>query len=187
MKTRSGTRVRHSGARLYLELALAAAVAATALAALTGLASASSPPTLAIAKHVKVKTAIENVAVSTKGVTVYTLSGETTHHLECSKANQCFTAWFPVKVSARAHLTAAHGIHGKLGKLHRNGFTQVTLGGRPLYTFIGDGGKKRMATGEGIVSFGGTWHVVATSSSSGNPTTTTTSTTSTTSTNPYQY
>jgi predicted lipoprotein with Yx(FWY)xxD motif len=36
----------------------------------------------------------------------------------------------------------------------------VTLNGRPLYTFALDKGKKGSAKGEGIVAFGGTWHVV---------------------------
>ena len=186
METRQTTRVRHIGAWLYLELALAGAVALAAMATLTGLASASSPTTLGIAKNVPVKSAIENVAVNSKGLTVYRLSGETVHHLKCTKANMCFKFWFPVKASARAHLTAAHGIKGKLGKLHRNGFNQVTLGGHPLYTFIGDGGKKGSATGEGIVSFQGTWHVIAVSAGT-STTTTSTSTTSTTSATPYQY
>ena len=42
----------------------------------------------------------------------------------------------------------------------RDGFTQVTLNGHPLYTFEGDGNKAGVANGNGIVAFGGTWHVV---------------------------
>jgi hypothetical protein len=55
----------------------------------------------------------------------------------------------------------------------------VTLAGHPLYTFIVDT-KKNDATGEGIVHFGGTWHVIKSSSSS--KTSQSGSTTSTTST-----
>lgn len=131
--------------------------------ALTGLAAASTSATLSIAKGVTVKSKVENVVVNTRGVTVYTLSGEAVHHLKCTKANTCFSFWFPV--TAKSRVTAAPGIRGKLGSLRRNGFAQITLAGHPLYTFLGDAGKKRRASGEGIASFGGTWHVIATSSS----------------------
>ena len=36
----------------------------------------------------------------------------------------------------------------------------MTLNGHPLYTFEGDGDKAGVANGNGIVAFGGTWHVV---------------------------
>ncbi|HTX45529.1 MAG TPA: hypothetical protein VMD48_04580 [Solirubrobacteraceae bacterium] len=52
-------------------------------------------------------------------------------------------------------------------------FYQLTLGGRPLYTFAEDGASGQ-ANGNGIKSFGGTWHVIATSAASDAPATTTT-------------
>ena len=102
--------------------------------------------------------------------------------------------WFPVTIFSAKKLTAAPGVKGKLGVWHRNGFFQATLRGRPLYTFIGDS-KKAVATGEGIKSFGGTWHVIktsattkATSTTNSTPsTTTTTATTATTTTTPCLY
>ena len=48
--------------------------------------------------------------------------------------------------------------------MKRDGFTQAVLGGHPLYTFAPDT-KKDDATGEGVVAFGGTWHVVTASGS----------------------
>ncbi|MGP0053515.1 MAG: hypothetical protein ACLPZR_32385, partial [Solirubrobacteraceae bacterium] len=56
--------------------------------------------------------------------------------------------------------TKASGVKGKLGTWHRDGFTQVTLNGHPLYTFSGDGGKRGVATGNGLKGFGGTWGVL---------------------------
>ena len=131
----------------------------------------------------------ETIVVDSGGRTVYELSPETTHHLLCKKTNGCFGVWPPLKVaSAKTKLTAAHGVKGKLGILHRNGFFQVTLGGHPLYTFAGDASKPGMANGQGVHSFGGTWHVVAESSSApatpSNTPTTTTPTTPTTTTTP---
>ena len=40
----------------------------------------------------------------------------------------------------------------------------MTLNGHPLYTFSVDK-RKDAASGDGIVNFGGTWHVVKTSAS----------------------
>jgi predicted lipoprotein with Yx(FWY)xxD motif len=185
LQTRAGGPVAARRAR-YAVVSLLAASAGIAAAALTGLASAKSPTAIDIAKNVPVKSHRQSVAVDAQGITVYTLSGESVRHLKCTKANTCFKFWFPLKTaSARTKLRAATGIKGKLGTLHRNGFYQVTLAGHPLYTFIGDANKKRSATGEGIVSFGGTWHVIAVKSASG--TGTNPSTTTTTSTVPYAY
>lgn len=139
-------------------------VAATAVIAVAGMALARSAPTLSIAKNVTVAGAAENVAATSRGLTVYVLSGESAHRLKCTKVNGCFAAWIPVTTAkATSSLHIASGIHGTLGELRRNGVRQLTLGGHPLYTFVGDGGKPRRSTGEGIASFHGVWHVVATS------------------------
>ena len=100
----------------------------------------------------------ERVAVSPSGRTLYTLSGETTHHLLC-RTSECFKFWPPVRLSpSTAKLKSGSGLQGHLGTLRRsNGIVQVTLRGKPLYRFSGDA-TKGQANGEGIVSFGGTWH-----------------------------
>ncbi len=188
MPRQPGPPARRAEAQLYLKLALVAAAVAFAAVALSGLASASSPPTLGVAKQVKVKSANENVAVDSRGAVVYTLSGESVRHLECTKASGCLGVWFPVRAtSARAHLRSSPGIRGKLGKLHRDGVFQIALGGHPLYTFLGDAHKPRRASGEGIASFGGVWHVVAAGPKSIGHNPASTTTTSTSSTSPYQY
>lgn len=122
----------------------------------------------------------ETIVVDSGGRTVYELSPETTRHLMCTKAKRCFSAWPPLEVSsAKAKLTAAAGIKGKLGILHRNGIFQVTLGGHPLYHFAGDRSKPGAAAGQGLHSFGGRWHVVMTESAATTPSTPTTPTTTT--------
>lgn len=103
-------------------------------------------------------TRTEAIAVNSSGVAVYDLVPETTSHLLCTSAS-CFQFWPPVKVAAGAKPTKAAGISGKLGVLHRKGFSQLTLNGHPLYTFVQDAGKRGVATGDGVVAFGGTWHV----------------------------
>jgi predicted lipoprotein with Yx(FWY)xxD motif len=129
------------------------------------------------------------VVVNPQGRTLYRLSPETSRHLLC-KSKECLTNWPPLTVkSAGTKLKAGSGVNGKLALLHRsNGTFQVTLNGLPLYRYAGDSAKNDV-NGEGIESFGGTWHAVrASSSASASPTmpgTTTTSTT--TSPEPYKY
>jgi predicted lipoprotein with Yx(FWY)xxD motif len=158
--------------RRRITIVLAALVAGGAIASL---AFAKTTTTLQTTHNSKLS---ETIVVGANGRTLYALRPETAHHLLC-KNSQCFMFWPPLKVSKNAKLTAAKGIKGKLGKLHRNGFYQVTLGGDPLYMFAEDSGKGQ-ANGNGIKSFGGTWHVIATSASKQDPPTTTTTMTTTT-------
>ncbi len=110
----------------------------------------------------------ETIVVDGKGRTVYELRPETTHHLLCT-SKACLGFWPPVTVhSAKTKLAKATGIKGKLGILHRDGFFQVTLGGVPLYRFSEDT-MKGQANGQGIMNFGGTWHVVTASSHTSSP------------------
>jgi predicted lipoprotein with Yx(FWY)xxD motif len=152
------------------------------LAALVGLAAlglagaaVARTSTLKVAKNAPVTdttgmTSRGNIAVSSHGRAIYLLTGDSKRHPECTKAKGCFAIWRPLTVASARHLSKASGIHGKLGVWHRNGFTQVTLGGHPLYTFAGDV-RKNAASGEGIRSFGGTWHVVTASSNGSSMTT----------------
>ena len=132
----------------------------TALMAVAGLLAVAA---IAVAKSatVGVGTASvhghkESVAVNAKGVTIYELGPETSRHLVC-KSQSCFAAWPPVK--AKGALTKMAGVTGKLGTIKRDGFTQVTLDGKPVYTFVEDGGRRGEAEGDGIRNFGGVWHV----------------------------
>jgi predicted lipoprotein with Yx(FWY)xxD motif len=163
---------------------LIAGVAGLAMAGLVGLAAAAPPSSLATANNAKLG---ETIVVDSRGLTVYELRPETAQRLLCTKANGCFQIWRPLTVgSAKTKLTAAHGITGKLGILHRSGIFQVTLGGHPLYHFTGDASMKGSANGQGLHSFQGTWHVIAAASSNGTtPTNTTPTTTTTTPTTPY--
>ena len=100
----------------------------------------------------------ETVVVDTRGHTLYALSPETAHHLLC-KSRACLQIWPPVTVrSAKLKLRAGPGVQGHLGLLQRGGGKwQLTLRGQPLYRFSGDSAKGT-ANGQGIKSFGGTWH-----------------------------
>jgi predicted lipoprotein with Yx(FWY)xxD motif len=149
------TNLHFSGRRLaaiggVAMLALAAVIAVMAM-------SASAASTTIGVKTVKVGGKSEPIAVNSKGVTVYTLSGDSAKHMKCTKTNGCFTFWPPVTVKGKPTMS---GGKGTLGTFKRNGFTQVTLNGHPLYTFAGDHNAAGLATGNGIQTFGGIWHVV---------------------------
>ncbi len=148
VSTRSCAHRARRGAAALLALLLSASTAAVALA--------GSTPTVSATKNSRLHTSI---LVSAQGRTLYALSPETTHRLLCT-SHSCLSAWPPFTVSAHAKLTEGGGAHGTLGLLRRSGgSTQVTLNGQPLYYFSGDS-KRGEANGEGLASFGGTWHTV---------------------------
>ena len=165
---------------------IVAALAGAALAGLAGMALAKTKPTLSTAHNASLG---RTILVDGRGLTLYTLSGETIHHLKCTKANGCFRFWLPSTVkSSKTKLSLPAGVKGKLTRLHRNGVFQLVLGGHPLYRFVPDGTVRGHAFGEGIPSFGGIWHTVKESAPKKQTVAATTPTmTTTTSTNPYGY
>jgi len=142
---------------------LVAGLAGAAVLAMAGMAIAKSF-TLNVAKNATVtnmtahSTKHESILVNGKGFAIYWLTGDSKSHPECTKANECFSFWPPVTAASAKGLAKAPGIEGKLSTWSRNGFVQAVLNGHPLYTFAPDT-KRDDATGEGVVGFGGTWHV----------------------------
>jgi predicted lipoprotein with Yx(FWY)xxD motif len=140
-------------------LAVAAFAAAVALAA-PGLVRINSTSNSKLG---------ERVTVNAQGLTLYALSPETASHLLC-KSSECLSFWPPVTVPSRkTKLKAGSGVQGRLGVFRRSdGRLQVTLRGLPLYRFAKDRTKGE-ANGQGINSFGGTWHAVSASASLSSP------------------
>jgi predicted lipoprotein with Yx(FWY)xxD motif len=141
-----------------LGLTLAGALAATALGA-SGVLTIGSGSSSSLGKR---------VVVNAQGRTLYVLSPETATHLLC-RSRECMKFWPPLTVSSSTtKLKDGSGVRGHLAILHRsNGLLQVTLGGRPLYRFSRDHAKGQ-ANGEGIESFGGTWHAAVAASAKPN-------------------
>jgi predicted lipoprotein with Yx(FWY)xxD motif len=150
--------------RRWVRPALGALAAA---AIVSGVAAAATPTR--VVDTARNSTLAETVVVDVHGRTLYALHPETIHHLLC-KSHACLEVWPPLTVrSANARLVAGHGVEGRLGLLRRsNGKLQVTLRGMPLYRFSGDSGRDE-ANGEGIKSFGGTWHAVKAKAKSAAP------------------
>ena len=153
---------KHTLTRIYAATA-GALVAAAAIAAVA-LAHGSQAPTVAAANNSKLQ---QSVLIDAQGRTLYALSPETSGHLLCKSAT-CLHVWPPLTVGSRAvRLSAGAGVHGTLGLLRRGmGTWQLTLRGMPLYRFSGDHARGQ-ANGQGLQSFGGTWHAVSAASGAG--------------------
>ena len=170
-------------------VSIATLLAGLAVAVLAGAAIAHSP-TLQIAPNAPVNgpaaaATHESIVVSGAGHAIYELTGDSRQHPKCTRGDGCFSVWLPVTVAAHAAPSRAATIGGRLSVWHRDGVFQVLLAGHPLYTFAGDRAR-HAATGEGISSFHGVWHVVVTrgGASMTPPATTTPATTTPTSTTP---
>jgi predicted lipoprotein with Yx(FWY)xxD motif len=94
------------------------------------------------------------VVATPTGMTLYTLTDANGAAVACT--DQCLSAWPPYVVSATAKIKVPKGVKSITATSDTN---QVAWKGLPLYTFAGDSGPK-IAKGEGLASFGGTWHVV---------------------------
>jgi len=158
----------------HRQVALALALAATGglAAASAGLAS-TTPTTVVKAAHNSHQN--KTIVVNARGVTLYRLTGDTPRHLKCTHklvgGLDCLSIWKPLTVrsSSTSKIKAGTGVTGKLGLFRRarNSY-QVTLRGIPLYTFAGDSHRGDV-NGEGIRSFGGTWHTVPASTRASTP------------------
>lgn len=135
-----------------------------------GVANAASDHT---AKSVVVST-VKNAKLGTllvSGKTLYTLKASKT---ACSTS--CLKAW-PELVLPKGvkKATAGSGVSAsKLGTIARSGgVLQVTYGGKPLYTFVGD--KSAGAVNGNVTDTWGSWSDVVTAKPSSGQVTTTTS------------
>lgn len=102
-----------------------------------------------------------SVLVDKSGAALYSNDQDKAGKLQCVSSD-CTAIWTPLTVPAGAQPTAPSGVTGTLGTVQRpDGTRQVTLDGKPLYTFSFDHGSGKV-TGNGTTdSFAGvgfTWH-----------------------------
>jgi predicted lipoprotein with Yx(FWY)xxD motif len=134
-------------------------VLVTGLVFASAAAAAGSGTSLTVAQRT-VSGKSTSVVVTGTARTVYELGGESLAKLKCLSA-VCLKTWVPVTVSsATAKVTVAKGVPGTASVLHRvkAKLYQVMLDRHPLYTYAGD--SNGSAKGQGIKSYGGSWHVV---------------------------
>jgi predicted lipoprotein with Yx(FWY)xxD motif len=94
-----------------------------------------------------------------RGTPLYIFTRDRRHRSTCYKA--CARAWPPVTTDGRPEAIAPSLDAGKLGTIaRRDGTTQVTYAGWPLYYYVRDQGA-REPTGQGIRSFGGEWYLLS--------------------------
>jgi predicted lipoprotein with Yx(FWY)xxD motif len=135
--------------RNVVALILAAVLAISAMAVPMALARGSKT----VAGEATAPSLHKTVLTDTKGLTLYTLSGEKNGKFICT--GTCLKSWPPLLVAAG---TTPKGPVA-LGTIRRpEGKTQVTYKGAPVYTFSGDS-KKGEANGEGLKDVG-VWHAV---------------------------
>jgi predicted lipoprotein with Yx(FWY)xxD motif len=142
-------------------MALASVLAIGACGGGGGGGSTSGAASAGGAEAISVKQlpSVGRVLVDQSGKAIYTSDVEAGGRIVCSGG--CTAFWSPV--TAAVGKTGAGAAAGKLGVIKRpDGTTQLTSGGKPLYTFKEDSPGK--ATGDGFTDdFSGhhfTWHVV---------------------------
>jgi predicted lipoprotein with Yx(FWY)xxD motif len=132
------------------------AVAAVALAGLTGIASSAT------SKPATVKTgtsSLGRIIVDGQSHTLYLFEKDKGAKSACSGA--CAQNW-PALLTKGAPKAGPSAKASLLGTIKRaDGTTQVTYDKHPLYTFLGDAGKRGSTKGEGLTAFGAKWYVVA--------------------------
>jgi predicted lipoprotein with Yx(FWY)xxD motif len=126
----------------------AALAAALALAACGGSSSSSSSTPSSAAKHtVSVKSidGVGKVLVDSRGMALYSSNLDANGKPACTGA--CTSFWKPLTLASGTPSAAAGA--GKVGVVMRaDGMRQVTVAGKPLYTFVKDSPGK--VTGDGV-------------------------------------
>jgi predicted lipoprotein with Yx(FWY)xxD motif len=140
---------------------ITAVITAVVVAVVAGVATAGTFNSLGTAKRT-VKSKQVTIVVDGRGVTVYELGGESAARLKCL-TRQCLNTWPPMKVGSKnTKVKKAAGVPGRVSIFTRvrGKLFQVMLDNHPLYYYSGDKGKAGSTKGQGINSFGGSWHVV---------------------------
>jgi predicted lipoprotein with Yx(FWY)xxD motif len=132
------------------------AIAALALAGLTAIASSAT------SKPATVKTgtsSLGRIVVDGQSHTLYLFQKDKGGKSACS--GTCAQNWPPLltKGTPKAGAGAKASLLGTTRRA--DGTTQVTYNKHPLYTFVGDAGKRGSTMGQGLSAFGARWYVVA--------------------------
>jgi predicted lipoprotein with Yx(FWY)xxD motif len=103
------------------------------------------------------------VLVDSKGQALYTNNQDSGMKIACT--GSCTAIWVPLMAPSSGQPTSSdQAVQAKLGMVKSNGGSQVTFGGKPLYSFVQD--SPEQVTGNGVTdNFGGTsftWTVAST-------------------------
>lgn len=142
-----------------LAVAVLSLAAVAVIAAGCGGSSSSSSSTHSGAATVSLAESPElgMVLVDSEGFTVYSFAKDEGTTSSCYGA--CAEAWPPVTVKG-SPIGGEGAISSELGTTKRkDGTTQVTYAGHPLYTFVEDKSPGE-ANGNGVTAFGGEWNAL---------------------------
>jgi predicted lipoprotein with Yx(FWY)xxD motif len=129
--------------------------------------TASSAPAADLSVSVKEDAKLGAILADPDGRTLYTLTDGSGAAVACT--GPCLAAWPPLELASGAtEPTAPDGVELSVVD-GPDGSKLVAADDLPLYTFAGDGAPSD-AKGEGLASFGGTWHVVKTTAAVTSPT-----------------
>jgi predicted lipoprotein with Yx(FWY)xxD motif len=105
------------------------------------------------------KTRLGQILVGPNGRTIYLFLADSGATSNCNSAG-CVQAWPPVLTSGAPK--AGAGVNASLlgTTTRRDGSTEVTYAGHPLYYFVSDT-KAGEVSGQGINAFGARWYVVS--------------------------
>ena len=106
---------------------------------------------------------VGTVLVDSSGQALYTNNRDSGMNVACTAS--CNAIWVPLMAPSGGQPSSSdQAVQSKLGMLKSSGGSQVSFGGKPLYTFAQDGSGK--VTGNGVTdNFGGTsftWTVAST-------------------------
>ena len=136
---------------------LALGIALGLFAAIVATAQARAPKSAAVTLK---KTSLGTILVDPRGRTLYLFEKDGKGISACNSA--CLSYWpaFTSTAVPRAGTGVKQSLLGLAKPNH--GQRQVTYGGHPLYTFVGDKSPGQ-TSGEGLNNFGAGWYVLAAS------------------------
>lgn len=116
---------------------------------------------------------VGTVLVDSQGMALYTNNQDSGMNVACT--GSCTAIWVPVMAPSSGQPSSSdQAVQAKLGTVKSKDGSQVTFGGKPLYTFVQD--SPGQVTGNGFTdNFGGTsftWTVASTGKVSSNATST---------------
>src|SRR5438309_3111515 len=132
-----------------------------AVAACGGTTTASSPASGGTGSNTisTGSTSLGTVLTNARGFTLYYLTTEQGGVDKCTNQSGCSAVWPGLTPPSGGSASAASGATGQVSVITASdGSKEVTYNGWPLHTFAMDS-QAGQANGQGIVSFGGTWHV----------------------------
>lgn len=124
-----------------------------------GTAVAAAATTATATPRVQLRhTDIGTILVNGHGSTLYVFTRDARAQDRCVAINGCASVWPLLTTTGRT--IAGRGVNPRLlGSIRVGHGRQVTYGGHPLYTYIGDSGPGSTAY-VGVAQFGGSWYAL---------------------------